>query len=88
MKYRLSVHYMDCYYSYSFDDSLDFWRMELPNEFVIDIFKEHNHSYYFKAFFYNSKRIYSNIYCNSKYKLFGAIQKLLQEELYHVVQFP
>ncbi len=62
----------------------DYCRIEIENEFIIDCFKEHNHKYLFKAFFYNSKRIYPNIYCNSKSKLYAAIQHLLQEELYNV----
>lgn len=62
----------------------DYDRIFIENLVIIDIFKIHNHSYCFKAFFYHSKRIYSTEYYNTKSNLYCAIQKLLQEELSHV----
>lgn len=62
-------------------------RITIDNEFIIDVFKVHNHSYYFKAFFYNSKRIYSPHYFSTKSKLYTGIQNLLEEELYHVIHY-
>ena len=53
---------------------------------VLYIWKIHNHRYDLSAFFYASKRIVSRCSFVSKAKLHGAIQKLLQEELYDVVQ--
>lgn len=58
----------------------------LPNHFVIYLYKHHNHLYSYRAFFYNSLHIFVGE-CNSKSKLYSAIQFLLKEELYDVMQF-
>lgn len=87
MKLTLCVEVESSCFCFDFLSYRDSSRIELDGHFIIDLYKHHNHSYSFKAFFYNSKRIYSRIYCQSKSKLFGAVQELLQQELYHVHQF-
>lgn len=86
---------MDYYFTISFGGHN--WRYRLlpyDNYQVIDvdgcvhlrIFKSHNHHYELAGFFYRSKRfVYPRVF-RSKRELFGAIQKLLQEELYDDVQ--
>lgn len=71
---------------FGFLNCADFSELYVADEFVIKCYKEHNHSYYFRAFFYNSRHIYCSSYYSSKRKLYCAVQKLLKEELYHVVQ--
>lgn len=56
-------------------------RIEVPGVVIIDLFKHHNHSYSYKAFFYDKKVIVSACYCNSKTKLYGAVQNLLKQFL-------
>lgn len=87
MKLVLRVCVDDVIHCYSILNGCDSCRVYLPEHFVIYIFKEHNHSYYFRAFFYKSLHIFSDKYCNSKSKLYSAIQYMLEKELYHVVQF-
>lgn len=86
MKNSLSVCLNNVQYLFTLGTS-DYYRFFLKDEFVIDVFKMHSHCYYYKAFFYKSISIYSSSYFNSKYKLFCAIQNLLKQELYDVVQF-
>lgn len=74
-------------YSFSLLKNTDVQRIYVPNFCVIDVFKHHNHSYCFKAFFYFSRSLYSYVYFNSKRELHCAIQKMLQQELLHVKQF-
>ena len=63
-----------------------FQKIVVEDVVVFNIYKYHDHRYRFDAFFYVSKRIYSGFFYNTKSKLHGAIQKLLQEELYVDVQ--
>ena len=56
-------------------------RIEVPNVCIIDLYKWHNHRYSCNAFFYDSKHIVAHLECNSKYKLYSAVQSLLQEFL-------
>lgn len=58
-----------------------FQVINLPDVVHFEIYKSHNHSYSFTAFFYVRKRIIWPRNYSSKKELFGAIQKLLQEEL-------
>ena len=44
------------------------------------IIKNHDHSYYFEYFFYDTLKIGHNTY-NSKKELYSAIQKLLKENV-------
>lgn len=87
MKLDLSVKVDDVYHVFSFLNGCNFDRLYYPGHFLIYVYKVHNHLYYYKAFFYKSLHIYSNCYYNSKTKLFCAVQNLLEQELYHVVQF-
>ena len=64
----------------------NFQKIVVEGVVVFDIYKHHNHRYDLDAFFYASKRIVSGLSFTTKSKLHGAIQKLLQEELYDVVQ--
>lgn len=84
MKLDLNIYINGVIYSFGFLNNCESKRIEIKDELIIDIFKIHNHKYCFKAFFYNSKRIYSMYYCNSKLKLYSAVQNLLKEELYNV----
>lgn len=59
----------------------NFQRIDVPSVCIIQIYKAHVHRYDFEAFFYFSKRLYSLRSYRSKSELYGAIQKLLQEEL-------
>lgn len=87
MKLNIDVQKDGVIYSFGFLNGGTFKRIIFENEFIIDLFKVHNHSYSFKAFFYNSKFIYSRTHYNSKRKLFCAVQEVLKEELYHVLQY-
>ena len=58
-----------------------FQKIVVEGVVVLDIFKRHNHRYDLDAFFYASKHIVSGYTFTTKSKLYGAIQKLLQEEL-------
>lgn len=64
----------------------NFQKIVIEGVVVLDIVKHHNHRYDFDAFFYSSKRIISGRTYRTKKELYGAIQKLLQEELYVDVQ--
>lgn len=81
------VDYNDVGHIFSVLNGCDYCRLHYENEFIIDCHKEHNHRYSFKAFFYNSKSIYSYCYYDTKAKLFSAIQFVLKQELYDVRQF-
>lgn len=87
MNLKLRVLVDDVWHCYSLLSGEDFTFIYLPNHFVIYVFKEHNHSYYFRAFFYNSLHIISDTFCSSKTKLYSAIQYCLKKELYNVMQF-
>lgn len=87
MKLNFSVKVDDIYRVFSFLNGCDYDCIHYPGQFLIYVCKVHNHSYYYKAFFYNTLHIYSDYYCNSKTKLFVAVQNLLKNELYDVMQF-
>lgn len=87
MKMYLSVNTNGVIHMLSLLNATDYSRLEIDGLFIIDAYKEHNHSYKFKAFFYNSGIIYSYRYFKTKSKLYSAIQLLLQEELSDVIQF-
>ena len=53
---------------------------------VFVIRKRHSHRYEFDAFFYASKRIVAGFWYKSKKELYGAMLKLIQEELHVDVQ--
>ena len=61
-------------------------KIEVENVCIIDVFKKHDHRYDLKAFFYDKKYIYYEENIRSKKELYGAIQKLLKENLYQAVQ--
>lgn len=86
MKLVLRVLIDKTVYCFGFLNGVSFDCISLPNHFVIYLYKHHNHFYSYQAFFYNSMRI-SVGDCNSKCKLYSAIQLLLKEELYDVMQF-
>lgn len=65
-------------------NNCDYQRVEYPNICIIDIFKIHNHRYEMHAFFYESKLIIPTNVFTTKLELYGAIQNLLQQELYNV----
>lgn len=59
----------------------NFQKIVVEGVVVFDIYKHHDHRYDLDSFFYASKRIVSGRMYTTKSKLYGAIQKLLQEEL-------
>ena len=61
-------------------------RYEVKDVCIIDVYKAHDHRYDLKAFFYDKKYITYQENIRSKKELHGAIQKLLQENLYQAVQ--
>lgn len=85
MNIRFSVKLNGVHYCFNFFPS-DYHRFYLEDEFIIYVSKVHNHRYFFKAFFYRSKSIYVSSSFRSKTELFSAIQNMLEDELYHVVQ--
>ena len=88
MKLNIEIKKNNVIYSFGFLNNSDFNKLVFKNEFVIYLIKNHNHSYYFKAFFYHTERIYvSSIYLTKK-ELYIAVQNILKEEMYYVIQFP
>lgn len=87
MKLNIEVKKDNVIYSLGFLNKCEYVCLCIENEFIIHLYKEHNHCYYFKAFFYRSKRICSYHYFRSKKELYRAVQLLLKEELYNVIQF-
>lgn len=81
MDYVINVPRGSTYWSYPLLSGSDFQKIVVEGVVVFDIIKHHNHRYYLDAFFYSSKRIVSGFSFRSKRDLYGAIQKLLQEEL-------
>ena len=61
-------------------------RIEVKDVCIIDITKEHDHRYDLKAFFYKKKHITYRECIRSKKELYCAIQLLLKQNLYDVVQ--
>lgn len=78
---------MDCIYTFGFLNNSNCCVIELPKQFIIYLYKRSNYNYFYKAFFYNSKNIYHSIDYRTKSKLYGAVQELLKQELYHVLQY-
>ena len=73
-------------FSLSFSEYYKTKRIEVKNVCIIDIYKAHDHRYDLKAFFYKKKYITYTESIRSKKELYSAIQKLLKENLYDVVQ--
>lgn len=84
MRLYLYLRYNGINYQFGFLNGVSNSCISLKDIFIIYLYKNHNHDYYFKAFFYQSKRIYSDLHFTTKSKMYSAVQKLLQEELYHV----
>ena len=80
---RLSINIpcgdCDCYYRLL--PAGDYQRIDVEGVVIFDIHKVHDHRYDLKAFFYANKVIVSTCSYSTKSKLYGAIQKLLQEYL-------
>lgn len=87
MNLFFNIPFNNTNYSFSLLHNCCSQRVFVKDFCVIDIYKHHNHLYSFKAFFYFSKHLISMFYCNSKSKLYCALQELLQEELLYVKQF-
>lgn len=81
MKTYISFYYNNTNYYMGLLNGSDNTVLEVKDLFIIKVFKRHNHSYYFKAFFYKSKNIYYFYDYSTKSKLLDAIQNLLQVEL-------
>ena len=86
MEYRISVPRGTSYYTFSLLPYDNYQKVIVEGVVVFNIVKHHNHRYVLDAFFYASHRIYSGYSFKTKKELFGAIQKLLQKELYVDVQ--
>lgn len=86
MKLYIEVLKDNVIYSWGLLNSASTSRIVFEDEFILDVWKVHNHSYFYKAFFYKSKTIYSSFEVSTKQKLYCAIQNLLKKELYHVLQ--
>lgn len=61
-------------------------RIEVRNVCIIDLYKDHDHRYDLRAFFYKTKRITYQEKIRSKKELYSAIQILLKQNLYGAVQ--
>lgn len=68
-------------YSYSLLSYSDFQLIDHYGVIYLAIHKIHDHKYELCAFIYKSRHYIRPCYFNTKSKLYGAIQKLLQEEL-------
>lgn len=86
MKMGIKVQFNNIIKFFGFLNYSNYSQLFVADEFIINCFKVHDHSYYYNAFFYKSRHIYSNRFFRSKKELFCAVQELLNEELYHVVQ--
>ena len=74
------------FFSISFNEYRKHKRIEVKNTCIIDLYKFHDHRYDLQAFFYKKKRIAYQENIRSKKELYGAIQKLLKENLDEAVQ--
>ena len=74
------------HFNFKFSEYSMSHRYEVKDVCIIDVYKFHDHRYDLKAFFYKKKRITYHENIRSKKELYGAIQNLLQENLYEAVQ--
>ena len=74
------------HFNFNFSEYSMSHRYEVKDVCIIDVYKFHDHRYDLKAFFYKKKRITYRENIRSKKELYGAIQNLLQENLYEAVQ--
>ena len=86
MKLYLYIPFNNIIYEFGFLNGENYSNIFLKDFCSIDVFKYHNHSYFVKGFFYNSRRIFFD-YKNTKSKLYDSVQSFLQEELLYVEQF-
>lgn len=56
-------------------------RICIEGEIYLNLYKKHNHSYEMTAFIYKKRKYIYPRYYRTKKELYGAVQKLLQEEL-------
>lgn len=81
MEYRFSIPFNGCNWCYSLLSCGDFQVIFVSGFCDLRLVKNHNHSYELAGYFFISRHyVYPCVY-KSKRELFGAIQKLLQEEL-------
>lgn len=71
----------NCHYQFSLDFYRSKWEsLSVKDVCVIKARKDHNHAYYLEYFFYDTCLLgFMNF--TSKKELFGAIQKLLKENI-------
>lgn len=74
------------WFPFSFGEGRDLRRYEIEDVCIIDVYKLHDHRYDLKAFFYKKKYITYQESIRSKKELYSAVQKLLQQNLYEIVQ--
>lgn len=81
---------MDLYFTIPVNDkrftypllrNTNFQKINHEGVIYLSIYKEHDHKYELAAFIYIKAKYIFPRYYTSKKKLYGAIQKLLQEEL-------
>ena len=85
MNLYIAIPYSGVIHSYRFLPT-DFQVIDLPDVVHLEIFKEHNHSYYFAAFSYRTRLICFPKYFRSKKDLYAGVQFFLQQELSDVGQ--
>ena len=75
------------YYQLSFTEDHRALRIYLENVCVIDIYKNHDHNYDFKYFFYKTKRIGYLDHVPSKKELHKQLELILKNHLYPYIDF-
>lgn len=82
MKYYIDIPHNGTYYRYPLLENSRFQLIDLKGTIYLIIYKHHNHKYEMGGFLETKRHyIYQKLF-TSKKELYGAIQKLLQENLH------
>lgn len=81
MKHVIQIPCDGMLYCYNLLPSGGYQKIVRDGVVVMDIVKHHDHRYELSAFFYAQKKIVWPRSYSTKTELYGAIQKLLQENL-------
>lgn len=85
MKLYIDIFEDNKIYRYGFLNNTDFTHIKHKDYFTLKLYKRHNHLYEYHAFFYNSELFFYSER-RTKKELYLDVQKLLQGELYDVIQ--
>lgn len=81
MRYSFTIPVGEHNYSYSLLSYSNIQRITHEGVIYLGLYKEHNHKYELTAYIYKTRKYIYPRYYKTKKELYGAIQKLLQEEL-------